>query len=211
VSRDLTVGVTHRGKPVAGVKVEVVPEGSVEATFVGITDEQGTVVVEKLLVGKYFLTASFEDFEAGKDLIDVVAVPDARTKKHLDFQWADWSYETRRVAGTLTGLIPGDTGSKLMDIVHPKETVYPGASLTLKDAFSKNEYRTVSDSTGSFFIDVPDGLYILTIAGGMKSVTGIADTTKHVIDVTHTASRDSLPLRLADTGCYRIEFNLKES
>jgi hypothetical protein len=211
VSPDLTIVVTHRKKPVAGIKVQVVPEKSLEPVFIGATDEHGIVFIQGLLVGRYHLTASYQDFEAGKEWIEVVAVPNAKTRRRFDFQWADWSDQTRRVAGTLTGLVPGDTGNKLMDIVHPKETAYPGVSLTLKSAFSDSEYHTMTDSTGAFFIDnVPDGIYILTIAGGMKSITGIADVTREVIDVVRTVKRDSLPLHLKDTGCYRTEFELAD-
>jgi hypothetical protein len=211
VSPDLTVVITHRDRPIAGIKVQVVPERSVEPVFTGATDEHGTVLIKALMVGRYYLTASHEEFEAGKEWIEVVAVPDAKTKKRFDFQWADWSYQTRRIAGTLTGLVPGNTGNKLMDIVHPQGTVYPGVAITLRDAFSDAEYRTATDSTGSFIIDpVHDGIYILTIAGGMKSVSGTAETTAIVIDLTHTATREALPLQLRDTGCYRVEFELDQ-
>jgi hypothetical protein len=211
-SPDLTVVVTHRGRPIAGIEVQVVPEKSTETVFTGTTDERGTVLIAGLLVGRYHLTASHDDFDAGKEWIEVVAIPDSETKKRFEFEWADWSYETRRVAGTLTGLVPGDTGNKLMDIVHPKEAVYSGVDITLKSAFSGEEYRTVSDSTGAFLIgDVPDGIYVLTIAGGMKSISGTADVTRQIIDVVHTKKiRKSLPLQLKDTGCYRTEFALFE-
>jgi hypothetical protein len=86
-------------------------------------------------------------------------VPNAHAKKRLKVQWADWSYQTSRVAGTLTGLVPGNTGHPLMDIVHPNMTVFPGVAITLKNAFSEDERHTTSDSSGSFrFDDVPDGI-----------------------------------------------------
>ena len=210
-SRDLTVVVTHRDKPIAGIEVQVVPEKSIEPVFTAATDANGTVIIRRLKAGRYYLTASHEDFEAGKEWIEVVAVSDAKTKKRFDFQWADWGYETSRVAGSLTGLIQGNTGNKLMDIARPVETVYPGVDLTLKGAFSGDEYRTVSDSAGAFQVgDVPDGIYILTIAGGMKSITGTAGVTRHVIDVKRSSSRTMLRLQLKDTGCYETEFQLNE-
>src|SRR5713101_8361492 len=211
VSPDLKIVVTHRGKAIAGINVEVIPDKSTGPVFTGTTDERGTVLIRGLMVGRYYLTASHDDLEAGKEWIEVVAVPDAKTKKRFDFQWADWSYQTRRVAGTLSGLVPGNTGNKLMDIVHPKETVYPGVSITLKNAFSGGAYQTVSDGMGAFLIDgVPDGIYILTIAGGMHSISGTADVTSQVIDVISTITRESLPLQLKDTGCYQTEFQLTE-
>ena len=211
VSSDLTVVVTHHGRPIAGIKVQVVPEESTEPMFNGTTDVHGTVLIRGLMVGRYHLTASHEDFDAGKEWIEVVSVPDAKTKRRFDFQWADWSYQAREVAGTLTGLVRGNTGKPLMDIVHPRETAFPGVDITLKNAFSSDKYRTVSDSTGAFLIpEVPEGVYILTIAGGMKSLTGIADVTRHVLDVSHTTTAASLPLKLKDTGCYRTEFQLTD-
>jgi len=211
VSPDLTVVVTHREKPIAGIRVQVVPEKSTQPAFTATTDQNGTVRIRGLRVGRYNLTTSHEDFDAGREWIEVVAVPNAKTKRGFDFQWADWSYQTSRVAGKLTGLVPGNTGNKLIDIVHPVETVYPGVDIELRSAFSKAEYRTVSDSDGEFLIgNVPEGIYILTIAGGMKSTTGVAEVTRHVIDVKRSISRNSLPLQLRDNGCYRTEFQLTD-
>jgi len=116
VSPHLTVVVTHREKPIAGINVQVVPEKTVDPVFSGTTDQKGKVIIDGLTTGRYFLTASYEEFDAGKEWIEVVAVPNAKTRKRFDFQWADWSYQTRRVAGTLTGLVPGTTGHPLMDI-----------------------------------------------------------------------------------------------
>jgi len=211
VSPDLTVVVTHREKPIAGIRVQVVPEKSTQPTFTATTNQNGTVHIRGLKVGRYNLTSSLENFDAGREWIEVVAVPDAKTKRGFDFQWADWSYQTSRVAGKLTGLAPGNTGNKLMDIVHPVETVYPRVDIELRGAFSEVEYRTVSDGDGEFLIDhVPDGIYILTIAGGMKSIAGIAEVTRQVLDVKRSISRNSLPLELRDTGCYRTEFQLTD-
>ena len=211
IATPLTVVVTHIKKPMAGIEVQVVPEESANVIFSGTTDEHGAVLIDGLMAGKYYLTASHDDFDAGKEWIEVVATPGPKVRKRLEFQWADWSYRTRRVAGTLTGVVPGNTGNKLMDIIHPVETAYQSVAIELKNAFSDDVRHAVSDSTGAFFIDdVPDGIYVLTIAGGMKAVAGTADITRQVVDVSAGATRESLPLRLQDTGCYRIEFALTD-
>lgn len=211
VSSRLTVVVTHRKKPIAGIKVQIIPEKRVDPVFTSSTDERGIVLIDGLAAGRYYLTASYEEFEAGKEWIEVVAVPKAKIKKRFDFQWADWSYQTRRVAGTLTGLVPGNTGHPLMDIAHPNPTVYPGVAITLKNAFAEDERHTISDSTGAFLFDhVPEGIYILTIEGGMKSIAGNADITRQVIDVIRTGDRDSLPLELKGTGLGGAEFELAD-
>ena len=83
--------------------------------------------------------------------------------------------------------------------------------ITLKNAFADDERHTISDSTGAFLIDdVSDGIYILTIDGGMKSIAGNADITRQVIDVTRTGTRDSLPLELKGTGLGGAEFELAD-
>ena len=98
-----------------------------------------------------------------------------------------------------------------MDIARPVETFYPGVDLTLKGAFSADEYHTISDSSGAFlFGEVLDGIYFLSIAGGMKSVTGTADVTTLVLDVKRKSRIESLPLQLQDTGCYSTQFELSE-
>lgn len=211
VSPHLTVVVTHRQEPIAGIEIQVVTEGSTDPVLTSTTDARGTVLVDGLMAGRYFLTASHEEIDAGKEWIEVVVLPNATAKKRLDIQWADWSYQTRRVAGTLTGLVRGNTGQPLMDIIHPSATVFAGVDITLKNAFSDDERHTISDSSGAFIIDdVPDGIYILTIAGGMKSLYGDADVTKQVIDVTRSANRDSLPLQLKDTGS-GVDFELADN
>jgi hypothetical protein len=103
VSPDLMVVVTHRGKPVAGIEVRVVPEKAAGPAFSGVTDVDGRVLIKGLMAGRYHLTASHEDFDAGREWIEVVAVPGAKTKTRFDFEWVDSSYETRKIAGTLTG------------------------------------------------------------------------------------------------------------
>lgn len=210
VSSHMTVVVTHREKPIAGIEVQVVPEGSPDPILAKTTDANGTVLIDGLMAGRYFLTASHEGFDVGKEWIEVATVPNAKAKKRLRLQWADWSYQASRVAGTLTGLVPGNTGHPLMDIVHPSVTVFPGVAITLKNAFSEDERHTISDSSGAFlFDDVPDGIYILTIAGGMKSLYGVADVTRQVIDVMRNAKNDSLSLQLKNTGS-GVDFELAD-
>lgn len=212
VQPDFTVVVTHRNNPIAGIEVIVHHKGIAEPVFTGESDESGSVRVTNLAAGEYFVSASHDGIEAPKQWIEIVAVPQAKAKARIDFQWADWSYTTRRIAGTLTGLVPGNTGNPLMDIVHPKQTVFPGVEISLRNAFGIEKYRTFSDSNGRFVFDnLPDAIYVMTIQGGMKSLYGTGADTKLVIDVAAASSRDFLPLSLQDNGCYSIEFVLHEN
>ena len=214
VPPNFTVNVTHSGKPIAGIGIEIVHQAEgARAVFTAVTDEHGAVQVAGLMAGTYYLTASHLGFEAGREWIEVVSRADAKTVRHFDFQWANDAWETRSVAGLLVGMVPGETGNKIMDLARPKETVYPGVAVLLKSAFSDTEYPTLSDSTGSFVIGpLPDGIYVLTIAGGMTSVNGVAEETKHVLDLRQTAARNSLRLLLSPgvVGCYGVGFKLAE-
>ncbi len=212
VPPNLAVKVTHLGKPIAGIGVKVVPQAEgADPVFSAVTGEDGTVQITGVMVGRYYLIASHRGFEAGREWIEVLSHADAKAVQYFDFQWADDAYQTRRIAGLLVGFLPGDTGNKIMDLARPKETVYPGITITLKNAFSDAEYQTLTDSTGSFVVGpVPDGIYVLTIAGGMTSVYGIGDETTQVIDLTRMTRRSSLRLLLSPDGCYHNQFKLAE-
>ena len=214
VPSNITVKVTHLGKAIAGIGVEIIPqaEGS-SPVFSAVTDKNGAVQITGLMVGKYYLIASHLGFEAGREWIEVVSEADAKTVQRFDFQWADDAWQTRSVAGSLGGMIPGDTGNKITDLARPRETAYPGVAVILKSAFSDAEYHTSSDSTGSFVMGpAPDGIYVLTIAGGMTSVNGVAEETTHVLDLRQTVPQTSLRLLLSPgvVGCYGVGFKLAE-
>lgn len=212
VAPDFDVYITHQDKPIAGIKVEIVSKDTPnKPTLEELSDDHGRVHVFGLARGEYYLTASHLDFEAGKEWIEVVdaATVEIKTITRFDFQWAYGSYETSSVAGTLSGLVPGNTGNKLKDIINPVSVFYPGVEITLKNAFSDESYRVVSDSSGSFvFGTVKSGIYLLTIAGGEKSVSGVASDTNLILDVLPSSKRELLQLKLQDTGCYRTEFTL---
>jgi Carboxypeptidase regulatory-like domain len=214
VPPNVTVKVSHSGKPIAGIGVEIVPQAEgADPVYNAVTDENGTVQITGLMVGKYYLIASHFGFEAGREWIEVVSRPNAKTVQRFDFQWADDAWQTRNVAGSLGGMIPGDTGNKIMDLARPKETAYPGVAVVLKSAFSDAEYHTSSDSTGSFVIGpAPDGIYVLIIAGGMTSVNGVAEETMHLLDLRQTVPQTSLRLLLSPgvVGCYGVGFKLAE-
>jgi hypothetical protein len=211
VPPEFTIAVTHRDKPIAGIEVRIFRARSTQPVFTHNTDERGGILVKHLSAGTYYVYASHQGFDAPTEWIEVVSRAGEKAARRIDIRWADWSYEISRVAGTLTGLIPGNTGNKLMDLVHPLSTTYPGVAIELKHAFSGEGDKSLSDSGGAFlFPDVPDETYILTIAGGMKSVSGVADITRLVLDVKQNSLRSSLPLELRDNGCGGTEFQLKE-
>jgi hypothetical protein len=211
VRPDFVVVVTHGNKPIPGVEVVVTPSPGPSAFLTASTDERGASEIHSLPAGKYWLVASYRGIEAGRELIEV-SPKTKKPRKQFNFRWADYSYEMRAVGGKLTGLVKGNTGHPLQDLIHPVEVSHPGIPITLRNAFSDEEYQTISDSSGTFLFDpLPIGTYILTIGGGAKSFGGqIADPTTFVIDLTESAKRDSLPLRLQDGGCGGAEYDLRD-
>ena len=208
---DFVVVVTHGSKPIPGVEV-IVTHSPGASVFLSVsTDERGVAEIHGLPAGKYWLAASYRDIEAGRELIEVTSKA-KKPKKQFNFRWADYSYEMRAVGGKLAGLAKGNSGHPLQDLIHPVEVSHPGIPITLRNAFSDEEYRTTSDSSGTFLFDpLSTGTYILTIGGGAKSFGGqIADPTTFVIDVTESAKRDLLPLRLQDGGCGEVEYELRD-
>lgn len=211
VPPDIGVSVTHDHAPIAGIEVAVVPVNNAGPVSSGTTDAHGDVYIRGLARGRYLLIASHIGFDAGKAWIEVVAPAEAPTIDHFCFHW-DSDYQTRRVAGTLTGLAPGSTGHEWMDIAHPVRAVYGGVHVTLRNAFGTNEYRSLTDRNGQFQIDqVPDGIYVLTIEGGEQANSGTADETSRIVDVRSSAARDDLPLELRDTPAHHTEFMLHEN
>lgn len=210
---EFSVHVTHRSKSISGIRIVISPKGDNErSAFEGTTDDHGLVNVSGLPSGEYFLTAAHLDFQAGKEWIEILdsANVDDKTNHQFEFEWADGSVETNRVAGGLTGLVPGNTGNRLKDIVNPVSAVYPGVAITLSAAFSDETYRAVSDSSGEFFFSpVKPGIYLLTIAGGEKFVYGVANETRMILDVIPSSQRKYLKLKLKDTGCYSVEYSLE--
>lgn len=218
VRGDFSVVIKHREKPIAGIHVKVYsidatgePATVSEPVLAADSDEQGTVLIRGLYPGRYKLTAERGGIEAGDEWLEVAGTTDTKTEKVLELEWAGDPYETRTVAGTLKGLVPGNTGNQLQDTLHPKEVSFSGVHLTLRNVFTEVEYRTVSDSEGKFAFDqISDGIYVLKIKGGMKSVYGVAGDSIAVVDVVSTAVRDSLPLVLKAQGCYGVAFQLHE-
>jgi hypothetical protein len=208
VSTDLSVYISHLEKPIGGIEVTVVPEGHDVPVLEFRSNEKGIVELHSLAVGKYKLQASHAGVEAGYEWIEVLATPRKKNlKRRIDFEWGYSSFQVSEVKGSLTGLTFGNSGNKIMDVVHPREIPHPGVPLSLRSAFTDVKYRTVSDSTGQFmFGAVPEGLYVLEITGGAESMFGAAQDTNLVIDLDPASKQAELPLRLQDLGCGRIGY-----
>lgn len=79
---DIRIVVTHREAPISGIRVEVVPEAQNKPIFENITDEQGLVLIQGLLPGKYRVEASHLNFLA-EEWIEVKTSPDEKAVKQF--------------------------------------------------------------------------------------------------------------------------------
>jgi hypothetical protein len=153
---NFTVAVTHRDRPASGIEVTLAPEHR-DPMSIGASDDKGRVEIRGLSNGRYFLRAKYREIETETKWIEVTNTPKKRNMR-FDLHWADYSIDTREVSGVLTGLVGGNTGNKIMDLIHAKEVAHSGVALSLKSAFAESDYSTISDSSGSFlFGTVPPG------------------------------------------------------
>jgi hypothetical protein len=80
VASEFDVYISHRSKPISGIRVEVVPKGAKESVFSGSTDVRGIIHVTGLVPGEYFLTASHLGIDTTKQWIDVADATAANAK-----------------------------------------------------------------------------------------------------------------------------------
>jgi len=211
VRPDFVVVITHQGQPIRDAEVSVITGAqNAQPVFNAKTDDSGSVKVEGLQPGKYYLIAIFEGIEAGREWIEVGG-SSKRTRRSFKFQWADYSERVRRVSGSLSGIKKGETGNPVQDLLHAQRVPERGVQIALRNAFSGERYKTISDSEGKFWFDsLSSGTYILSIAGGARSLSGImADDSTFVVDLSTSAKSDFLRLALKDGGCGGAAYDLE--
>lgn len=179
------VRVKHDGRPLAGVKVQVLPtSGSFETPLIQVmTSGDGSVMVDGLAPGNYWLSVEFLGISAAYHCFHVAERRSRKAEKALAYEWGDYAADARHLAGRIKDSQPGQGGSPLWNIVHRTQVVISGAQLTLLNLRGESSYSTVSDRNGEFdFGKVTPGTYALHIEGG---ATGRAYTpTDAVIRVS---------------------------
>lgn len=210
VQPDFDVIVTHHDLPIEGIEVRIRTYPETKELVLHTTDDHGQVDFSGLAPGKYQMIISLSKIEAGSEWIEVVDSGNNR-KTHFEFGWANDAITSSRVSGTLTGLVLGNSGNKLQDVIHPRRVPHPYVHVELINPFDGSKYRTISDATGNFIIEpVPEGIYKLLIGGGTPSMIGAADTTTLVVEVSKVAERNFLSFQLSELGCGEIGYKLSE-
>jgi hypothetical protein len=196
--KNLTVAITHDGKPLAGVNIHFVSEG-VER-FAGATDADGIVRLASLEPGEYWINAEFLGTGAAYDCFHINNRSSLRAKRKLTYTWGDDPPATNRVAGRLIDSQPGKGGTPLWNLIHRVDVPISGARLKLHDSTTGAVYNSASDHDGVFaFEAIPDGTYVLHIEGGAAG-DRTYDATDAVVKLSSGANRNWLLFRRQEAG-----------
>jgi WD40 repeat protein len=194
---DFEVLITHEGKPLGGVRVQVAING--ESKFTAMTGLDGKVHVTNLPVGEYWLDAELLGVNAGSGCFHVAPRTSRKAKLRINYEWGDLAPATRRLAGRLIESEPGKGGTPIWNTINRTNVPIGSANLRLQNPVTGRVLETTSDRDGSFSFDaIPNGTYVLHVDGG-KSVRDY-DATDVLIKVSPNATRDSLLLTRSDPG-----------
>jgi hypothetical protein len=198
------VGITHQGKPLPGVSVEVRGFGGEKnesKLFSGLTASKGKVNVGALPPGVYWLDAQYMGIFAGSQCFHVASSRSLKAKKRLNYEWGDLAPGVRHMAGRLIDSQPVQGGSAISNLIHRVEVPIAHARLTLHDPLTASVYTTESAVDGRFsFGQIPPGTYVLHIDGGMVSNGRDYEPTDLLVALGEKAKRNTLLLSRRDAG-----------
>lgn len=191
--------VTHRDRPLPGATVHIVAKGA--ERFSGITDESGTVHVEKLAPGLYWLNSDFLGTGVAYTCFHVSGKPSRKAKKQLTYTWGDDAMAANRIAGRLVDSQPAKGGTPIWNLTHRVDVPVAGAALTLRDPLTHALYSTISDQEGRFLFEgLPNGTYVLRIEGASAG-EHTYDPSNSVVELNNTARRSQLLFKVGPSGC----------
>jgi hypothetical protein len=193
---DFLVKVTLEGRPLANVDTWVTRSpGDENKLFSGVTGSDGTVRIQNLPPGEYWLVSQRFGISAGGICFHINSRPSRSAKQLATFHWGEEAASTRRVAGKLIDPAPGEGAVFLQNIIARHVEPIPEAKFKLQDPITGANYSAVSGDDGRFsFGDIPNGTYVLHVEGGETPAGHELQPTDLLIRVTDTASRDMLLL-----------------
>jgi len=167
--RNFTVRVTHEGKALPGVIVQITgnSEGESHRSFSGITSSNGTAHFANILPGDYWIQADLLGINAGYECFHINPTASRNAKKGRSYEWGDEPLGAREAVGRLVDSQPGKGGNPLENLLHRVDVPIPQARLELRQPVIGTVYTTVSDGNGHFaFGRVRDGIYVLHLEAG---------------------------------------------
>jgi hypothetical protein len=185
---DFTVLITHQGKPLPGVSIEITKAGS--SWFSERTATDGTVHVQNVPAGEYWLNTEKLGISAGGECFHVSDRTTSKAKRTFSYEWGDRATATSRIAGRLIDSQAGTGGTAIWNLIHRVDVSIAGANLKLQDPINGAVYATISDKDGGFdFNSIPNGTYVLQSEGANL-----------LIMLTPGAKRDTLILVRREAG-----------
>lgn len=199
-----TVAITHQGKPLPGVSIEIRGFGGEKndsKIFSGLTASDGKVNVGALLPGVYWLDAEYLGIFAGSQCFHVASGTTGKAKKRLTYEWGDLAPGVRQMEGRLVDSQPGQGGTPLSNLIHRVEVPIVNAKMKLQNPLTASVYTTESDEHGNFsFGQVPTGTYVLHIEGGTVTKGRDYESTDLLVALREKANSDTLLLSRRDAG-----------
>ena len=165
VGRTIRVEVADRGKPVAGLPIELSTFGRNRSVAMVRTDASGYAQFKNIHPGLYFVGVKHPAFHYSEE-IQVLRHPPDGTESTISFEWPGFTpLSIQDVSGFVRGRA---RTSRPLSVDMTSEPIYgrvAGAKLTLSKAVSNETVRSViTGEAGDFdFGDVPPGLYFLRV------------------------------------------------
>jgi hypothetical protein len=202
--QNFVVEVTHGGRPLAGVTVEVRGFGGENhgsKLFFGMTTSDGTVNVGGLPPGGYWLNAELLGITAGSECFHISSTTSTETQERITYEWGDLAPAVRQIAGRLIDSQPGRGGTPIWNLLHRVDVPIIAGKLKLIDPLSSATYSTESDVNGYFsFGRIPTGTYVLHIDGGTGPNGRDYEPTDLVVLLRDKAKIDTLLLSRREAG-----------
>lgn len=201
------IRVTHNDRPLAGVDFHITAKGVEQ--FSGVTDETGTVHVQNLTPGLYWLKGDILGTGVVETCFHVSTKPPKKAKAKLTYSWGDEAPATSRIAGRLVVSQPAKGGTPIWNLTHRVDVPLAGAGLKLHDPVSHAVYATASDKDGHFsFEALPSGTYVLHIEGG-NADEFTYDPADSIIKLANGVNRAELLFKGGPSGCGGNELALQ--
>ena len=198
------VGVTHQGRPLPGVSVEIRGFGGEKndgKLFSGLTGSNGKVDIGALPPGVYWLDAEYLGIFAGSQCFHIAPSASAKAKKRLTYEWGDLAPGVRQMAGRLIDSQPGQGETPILNLIHRVEVPIAHARMRVQNPLTGAAYSTESGVDGHFsFGQLPAGTYVLHIDGGTVSNGRDYESTDLLVALSEKAKWDTLLLSRRDAG-----------
>ena len=201
--KNFIVTVTHRDKPLPGVRVQITGNSDVAGhqSFSEQTGVDGTAHFANLPPGDYWINADLLGITAAYECFHINSSASRKAKKSRRYEWGDEAAAVRQAVGRLVDSQPGKGGNPLENLVHRVDVPIVKVRLELRRPGIGTVYTTVSDANGHFtFAEVPDGTYVLHIDAGSVPGNRPFDATDLLVQLSDTAKRSTLLLSRREPG-----------